>query len=98
MPRTASRTATAPATAPLPDTIAGLRSLCALVPLKSRTACGEAADLCARFSVRRLNAGQREYFRELLALVEDYEDEHQESVRAGAGLRKAAPAKRTKSA
>lgn len=85
MPRTATKS-----TAPLPDTIAGLWSLCALVPLKSRTAYSEAADVCARLSVRRLNAAQREYFRELLALVEEYEERHQESARTLSALRKAA--------
>ena len=83
------RTATA-ANDPLPDTIAGLWSLCALAPLTTRTAYGEAADLCARFSVRRLNAAQREYFRELMALVEQYEDEHGESARTLTALRRAA--------
>lgn len=42
--------------------------------------------------MRRLNAAQREYFRELLALVEEYEETHKESARALAGLRKAAGA------
>ena len=84
-------TRTAPtSTAPLPETIAGLWSLCALVPLTSRAAYGEAADVCARLSVRRLNAAQREYFRELLALVDDYEAAHQESARTLATLRTAA--------
>jgi hypothetical protein len=85
MPRTSIKSR-----APLPDTIAGLWSLCALVPFKSRAAYGEAADLCARLSVRRLNPAQREYFRELLALAEEYEDAHKESARALTALRKAA--------
>ncbi len=87
MPRTAIKSP-----ALLPDTIAGLWGLCALVPLKSRAAYDEAASLCARLSVRRLNPAQREYFRELVARVEEYEDAHDESARVLAGLRKAAGA------
>ncbi len=63
MPRTATKS-----TAPLPDTIAGLCSLCTLVPLKSRAAYGEAADVCARLSVRRLNAAHQQSARTLAAL------------------------------
>ena len=85
MPRTATTS-----TAPPPDTIAGLWGLRALVPLKSRAAYGEAADVCARLAVRRLNAAQREYFRELLALVDDYEAAHQESAYTLSALRAAA--------
>ncbi|MBK8036178.1 MAG: hypothetical protein IPK22_03455 [Verrucomicrobiaceae bacterium] len=64
----------------LPDTISGLWALCALVPFRSRSGYLEAANLCSRFSVRKLSSVQREYFRELLELVEAYEDEHDEEA------------------
>lgn len=51
------------------------------MPFRSRAAYEEAASLCNRFAVRRLNAVQREYFRELLELVEDYETEHGEEAK-----------------
>lgn len=85
MPRTA---ATAPIE--LPSTISGLWALCALTPFRSRAAYEEAADLCAKFAVRRLNAVQREYFRELTELVEGYEDEKGEAAEAIRQLKKLA--------
>lgn len=75
-------TATASQIRKLPDTISGLWALCALTPFRSRAVYEEAASLCNRFAVRRLNAVQREYFRELLELVEDYEAEHDEDGKA----------------
>jgi hypothetical protein len=89
MPRTATRTAAAARDA-LPETIAGLWGLLALVPLTTRTAYREAADLCARLSVRRLNPAQQKYFHELLPLVEEYEDARGESARTLTALRRAA--------
>lgn len=65
----------------LPDSISGLWALCALTPFRSRAVHAEAAGRCNRFAARRLNAAQREYFRELLELVEDYEAEHGEEAR-----------------
>lgn len=65
----------------LPDSISGLWALCTLTPFCSRAGYEEAASLCNRFAVRRLNTVQREYFRELLELVEDYEAEHGEGAR-----------------
>lgn len=82
-----ARTATAAPDA-LPATIAGLWSLCALAPLRTRAAYNEAAALCGRLAVRRLNAAQREYFRELLSLVEACEGAHGEEVRTLAKLRR----------
>ncbi len=76
------RTSTASQIRKLPDTISGLWALCALTPFRSRAVYEEAASLCNRFAVRRLNAVQREYFRELLELVEDYEAEHDEGGKA----------------
>lgn len=73
-----TRTATT-AEIELPSTIAGLWGLCALTPLRSRAHYKAAAALCSRLAVRRLNAAQREYHRELLVLVEAYEDRNDES-------------------
>ncbi len=87
MPRTATRTKFE-----LPATIAGLWGLCALAAFRTRADYEEAADLCAKFAVRRLTTVQREYFRELLVLVEDYEDQHSESKKALAELRRLARA------
>jgi hypothetical protein len=64
------------ATTPLPTTISGLWALHPLTPLKSAKAYDAAADLSARLAVRRLNAVQKEYFRELTELVEAYEESH----------------------
>lgn len=83
-----TRTTVAPVE--LPGTIAGLWSLCALTPLRTRARYEEAADLCARLAVRRLNPAQREYQRELLALVDAYEQTHNEEGKALAALRKLA--------
>lgn len=74
----------------LPATIAGLWSLCPLVPFPSRGAYEEAAALCGRLAVRRLNSVQREYFRELTELVEAYEDVHGEQEATHAKLKKLA--------
>ena len=71
----------------LPSTIAGLWGLCALTPLRSRAHYKAAAALCSRLAVRRLNAAQREYHRELLALVEAYEDRNDEAGKTLARLR-----------
>lgn len=60
----------------LPVTISGLWSLCPLLSIADKDAYETASDVCARLAVRRLNAVQKEYFRELTALVEDYEDRH----------------------
>lgn len=87
MPRTATRTKFE-----LPATIAGLWGLCALAPFRTRANYEEAADLCSKFAVRRLTTVQREYFRELLALVESYEKEHGEDEKALAQLRRLASA------
>ena len=65
----------------LPGTISGLWSLCALSPFRTRAAYEEAAALCGKFAVRRLNAVQREYFRELIELVEAFEGDKAESSR-----------------
>ncbi len=74
----------------LPDTIAGLWGLCALAPIRSRDAYDDATTICTKLAVRKLNAVQREYQRELLALVEAYEDAHGETAKALAELRKLA--------
>ena len=71
----------------LPGTIAGLWALCALAPFRSREAYEEAAAVCGKPAVRRLNAVQREYQRELLALLEAYENAHGETARTLAELR-----------
>lgn len=81
------RTATVPPATEIPRTISGLWELCALTPLRSRTAYEEAAGICARMSVRRLTAVQREYFQELLELVEAWEDKHSELDRVLTSLR-----------
>ena len=85
MPRTATRTKIE-----LPSTIQGLWGLCALAPFRTRTAYGEAADLCGKLAVRRLTTVQREYFRELLAFVEDYENKGGEAAKTLAQLRRLA--------
>ena len=74
----------------VPATIAGLWSLCALTPILSRDAYEKATDVCNKLAVRKLNSVQREYHRELLALVEAYEDAHAETARTLAELRKLA--------
>lgn len=71
-----------------PGTIAGLWSLCALAPLRTRAAYNEAAALCGRLAVRRLNAAQSEYFRDLLSIVEAYEDARGEEALMLAKLRR----------
>lgn len=70
----------------LPSTIAGLWAVCALVPFRTRPAYQRAADLCGKLAVRRLTTVQREYFRELQALVEAYEDQNGEAANALAQL------------
>lgn len=74
-------------TSDLPATIAGLWGLCPLTPLRTRPAYEEAAALCAKLAVRPLNAVQEEYHRELLELVESYEDRHGEAAKAHARLK-----------
>ena len=74
----------------LPVTIAGLWSLCALAPIRCRDTYEEAAAVCGKLAVRKLDAVQREYQRELLALVEACEDEHGETEQALTELRKLA--------
>lgn len=85
MPRIAAST-----TFELPATIAGLWGLCALVLFRTRAAYEEAAELCGKLAVRRLNTVQREYFRELTELVEAYEDRHAETGKAAMQLNKLA--------
>lgn len=85
MPRAAAST-----TFDLPATIAGLWGLCALAPFRTRAAYEEAAELCGKLAVRRLNMVQREYFRELTELVEAYEDGHGEAGKAAMQLKKLA--------
>lgn len=77
----------------LPDTISGLWALCALTPFRSRRVYEEAASLCNRFASRRLTTIQREYFRELLELVEAYEDAHGEEARTLSELKRLAGVK-----
>lgn len=79
-------------TSELPGTIAGLWALCALTPLRTRAHYEEAAALCSRLAVRRLNPAQREYQRELLAIVEAYEKTHNEEAKTLSALRKLARA------
>ena len=85
--------ATTSTTLELPGTISGLWSLCALSPFHTRAAYEEAAALCGKFSVRRLNAVLREYFRELTELVEAYDDEKGETVKTVERLKKLALAR-----
>jgi hypothetical protein len=84
-----TRTATT-AAIELPSNIAGLWSLCALTPLRTRTQYNAAVEVCSRLAVRRLNAAQREYQRELLGLVEAYEDKHDEANKTLNRLRRLA--------
>jgi len=60
----------------VPVTISGLWALHSLTPIKSTKDYTIASTLCTRLAVRRLNAVQKEYFRELTELVEAYEDAH----------------------
>ncbi len=60
----------------VPATISGLWALHSLTPIKSAKDYATASTLCTRLAVRRLNAVQKEYFRELTELVEAYEDAH----------------------
>ena len=60
----------------VPVTISGLWALHSLTPIKSAKDYTMACALCTRLAVRRLNAVQKEYFRELTELVEAYEDAH----------------------
>jgi hypothetical protein len=71
----------------LPATIAGLWGLCPLTPLRTRAAYDEATAVCGKLAVRDLNAVQEEYHRELLELVENYEDRHGEAAKAHASLK-----------
>lgn len=74
----------------VPTTIAGLWALHPLVPIRDAASYEAASDLCARLAVRRLNAAQKEYFREITALVRDYEDRHGELEKTEKALRKLA--------
>jgi len=47
-----------------------------LRPIESARDYADTSTLCTRLAVRRLNAVQKEYFRELTELVEAYEDAH----------------------
>lgn len=49
-----------------------------------------ASDVCCRLAARRLNAVQKEYFRELTVLVEGYEDKHGLLEKTERALRKLA--------
>ena len=89
------RTSNASPIRKLPDTISGLWALCALTPFRSRAVYEQAARLCNRFAVRRLNAVQREYFRELLELVGDYEAEHGEEAKTLRELKRLATRRTT---
>ncbi len=60
----------------LPATISGLWALHALTPIEDAQSYDAASDVCARLAVRRLNAVQKEYSRELTALVEEFETQH----------------------
>jgi hypothetical protein len=60
----------------VPATISGLWALHPLTPIKSAKDYTTASTLCTQLAVRRLNAVQKEYFRELTELVEAYEDAH----------------------
>ena len=60
----------------VPATISGLWALHSLTPIKSAKDYTVASTLSTRLAVRRLNAVQKEYFRELTELVEAYEDDH----------------------
>ena len=73
-----SATATCKPSAPfsVPSTISSLWALHPLTPIKSARDYDVASTLCTRLAVRRLNAVQKEYFRELTELVEAYEDAH----------------------
>ena len=74
----------------LPATISGLWALHPLTPVADASSYDAASDVCARLAVRRLNAVQKEYFRELTALVEDYEDQHGLLEKTEQALRKLA--------
>ncbi|MDH4451746.1 MAG: hypothetical protein QE570_01020 [Verrucomicrobiota bacterium] len=89
------RASTASQIRKLPDTISGLWALSALTPFRSRAAYEEAASLCNRFAVRRLNVVQREYFHELLELVGDYEAEHGEEAKTLRELKRLATRRTT---
>ena len=66
----------------IPATISGLWALDPLTPIKSARSYDIASTLCTQLAVRRLSSVQKEYFRELTGLVEAYEDEHGEFIRA----------------
>ncbi len=74
----------------LPATISGLWALHPLAPIADSGSYDAASDVCARLAVRRLSAVQKEYFRELTALVEDYEDRHGLLEKTEQALRKLA--------
>jgi len=72
----------------VPATIAGLWALHPLVPITDERSYETASDVCARLAVRRLNAVQKEYFRELTTFVENYEDKHHLLEKTEKALRK----------
>jgi hypothetical protein len=74
----------------IPATISGLWSLHPLVPFVNEKEYEAASTICARLSVRRLNAVQKEYFRELIGLVEEYEGQHRLLEKTEKALRKLA--------
>ncbi len=71
----------------VPATISGLWALHPLIPIKRASAYEAASTLCTRLATRVLDAVQEEYFRELTALVEDYEDAHGLLEKTEHGLR-----------
>jgi hypothetical protein len=77
-------------TGQIPVTISGLWSLHPLVPLAGEKDYEAASAICVRLSVRRLNAVQKEYFRELTGLVEEYEGQHRLLEKTEKALRKLA--------
>jgi hypothetical protein len=56
----------------------------------TRQAYEEAIAVCCKLALSRLNAIQREYQREILAIVEAYEDTNGETERALADLKELA--------
>ena len=74
----------------VPVTISGLWALHPLVSIGDERNYQAASTLCSRLAVRRLNAMQKEYFRELTTLVEEYEDQRGELEKTEKALRKLA--------
>lgn len=61
-----------------------------LAPIADAPSYENASDVCCRLAARRLNTIQKEYFRELTALVEEYEDKHGLLEKTERALRKLA--------